>query len=91
MIDVHRICPLIVMKIIILVLITNMYAKSNIYHEKVINLRIKDQLRKYKLIYILFKLIKFKLIGIACLVVWYLASGAQGPRINTRLGHSRLG
>ena len=30
-------------------------------------------------------------IGIAGLVVWYLASGAQGPRINTRLGHSRLG
>ena len=29
--------------------------------------------------------------GIAGLVVWYLASGAQGPRINTRLGHSRLG
>ena len=24
--------------------------------------------------------------GIAGLVVWYLASGAQGPRINTRLG-----
>ena len=24
-------------------------------------------------------------------MVWYLASGAQGPRINTRLGHSRLG
>ena len=30
-------------------------------------------------------------IGIAGLVVWYLASGAQGPRINTQLGHSRLG
>ena len=30
-------------------------------------------------------------LGIAGLVVWYLASGAQGPRINTRLGHSRLG
>ena len=29
--------------------------------------------------------------GIAGLVVWYLASGAQGPKINTRLGHSRLG
>ena len=27
-------------------------------------------------------------IGIAGLVVWYLASGAQGPRINTRLGQS---
>ena len=32
----------------------------------------------------------FNLIGIAGLVVWYLASGAQGPRIDTRLGHSRL-
>ena len=31
------------------------------------------------------------LIGIAGLVVWYLASGAQGPRINTWLGYSRLG
>ena len=27
-------------------------------------------------------------IGTAGLVVWYLASGAQGPRINSRLGHS---
>ena len=31
------------------------------------------------------------LIGIAVLVVWYLASGAQGPRIDTWSGHSRLG
>ena len=30
-------------------------------------------------------------VRIAGLVVWYLASGAQGPRINTRLGHTRLG
>ena len=30
-------------------------------------------------------------IGIAGLVVWYLASGAQSPRINTWLGHLRLG
>ena len=30
-------------------------------------------------------------IGIAGLVVWYLGSGAQGPGINTWLGHSRLG
>ena len=26
--------------------------------------------------------------GIAGLVVWYIASGAQCPRINTPLGHS---
>ena len=30
-------------------------------------------------------------LGIAGLVVWYLASGAQGPRINTWPGHSWLG
>ena len=30
-------------------------------------------------------------LGIAGLVVWYLTSGAQGPWINTWLGHSRLG
>ena len=29
--------------------------------------------------------------GLSSAVVWYLASGAQGPRINTWLGHSRLG
>ena len=33
----------------------------------------------------------FIFVGIAGLVVWYLASGAQGPQINTWLGHSRLG
>ena len=27
-------------------------------------------------------------LGIAGLVVWYLASGAQGPQTNTQLGHS---
>ena len=30
-------------------------------------------------------------LGIAGLVVWYLASGAQGARIDTWPGHTRLG
>ena len=40
---------------------------------------IKHQIHRYHLF-----------IGIASLVVLYLPSGAQGPQINTRLGHSRL-
>ena len=41
--------------------------------------------------FIAWKCLEVIISGIAGLVVWYLASGAQGSRINTRLGHSRLG